>query len=540
MKILAAAAAWAAILTASSAIAQVKVDRVYPSAVGPGESMIAAEGKLPTWPCQVACDRADVTFACQEKSGNLKVTVAQDAAPGVAWIRLYDQKSASNLVPLLIESVAVTPEATAASGELGAASTVSLPAAIAGRLAKSGEVDAAGVTIKSGETLIASLIANQILQSPMDAVLQITDLNGNVLAQSDDVRGLDPQLVYRSNADLDAVVRLFAFPATPNSTVGFSGSASYTYVLRLTTGPFLDHVSPVAIGVSADQVTPAGWNLSADAVAKRREATEISPPLWHLDGAIGWHWQQSLNRQAINQMESSDPTSFASAESLPVVFCGRITEPRQVDRLRFRVSKGKKYAARSYAKSSGFLLDTVLRVIDVETDKEITRKDDISRTDFDAAVDFKAAEDSEYELQVSDAVDAFGIRHVYAVLLEEVVPSVRLSVAADQFSLSAGGSVEIPVTVTRTNGYVEKISVAATGLPAGVTVTPIISEAKGDTAKSVKLKLAAQADVQFQGSVKIVGTTLDSTGSSTDRVHTATFPLPLGLELEKIWLSVAK
>jgi hypothetical protein len=537
---LAVLAVLAAILTASSAIAQVKVDRFYPSAVGPGEMIVTAEGKLPTWPCELVCDRADVTFACEEKSGQVKVTVAQDAAPGVAWIRLYDQKSASNLVPLLIESVAVTPEATDAKAKSGESSPLALPSAIAGRLAKSGEVDAARVSIKSGDTLVASLIASQILQSPMDAVLQITDLNGNVLSQSDDVRGLDPQLVYRADADIEAIIRLFAFPATPNSTVGFSGSDSYTYVLRLTTGPFLDHVSPIAIGVPADEVTPAGWNLAADAVATRREATEITPPVWHLRAGLGWHWQQPLDERAINLSESSDPASFARAESLPVVFCGRISEPKQVDRVRFQVTKGKQYNARSYAKSGGYLHDAVLRVIDVDSGKEIVRKDDISRTDFDAAVDFKAATDGEYELQVSDAVEAFGIRHVYAVLLQESLPSVRLSVAADQFSLSAGGSLEIPVAVTRTNGFAEKISVAATGLPAGVTVTPIVSEVKGDTAKSVKLKLSAQADLQFQGNINVVGTTLDSTGKPTDQVHTATFPLPAGLELGKLWLTVAK
>ncbi len=530
----------ATLFAAASAAAQVKVDRFYPPAVGPGESTVTAEGKFPSWPCKIFCDRDDIQFGQEKESGRLKVTVAADSSPGVAWVRFFDQKNASNLVPMLIESIAVTPESSDSGKTPGEANGVTLPAAIAGRLAKNGEVDVVHVSLKSGDTLIGSLIAHQILQSPMDAVLQLADRDGNVLAQSEDVRGLDPQLVYRSADDIDVVVRVFAFPSAPNSSVSFSGSSSHTYVLRLTSGPFLDHVSPIAIGSAVETVTAAGWNLPADPILRRREATSICPPLWQLASGVGWHWQRILKANAANVHAPKDPNAFARADRLPVVFCGRISEAKQIDRLRFSVLKGKKYTAKSYAKSAGFLLDAVLRVIDVKSGDEIARKDDISRTDFDAAVDFRSKEDAEYELQVSDAVEAFGTRHVYAVVLEESLPNIRLSLAAEQFVLPPGGSLEIPVTVGRTNGYAEKVSVTATGLPEGVTATEVVSEAKGDTAKSVKLKLAAKDNVTFQGNVQIVGSALESEGKRSDETYPATFALRPQIDLADVWLSVAK
>ena len=531
--------AWlATLVAASTAAAQVQVDRLFPPGVGPGESVVTAEGKLPTWPCQIFCDRDDIQFTPDEAAGRWKITVPQDVSPGVAWIRLFDQQHASNLVPLMIESIPVATESKPADGVASDASPVALPAVIAGRLAKSGEVDAVRVSLKAGEALVGSLIANQILQSPMDAVLQIADLDGNVLAQAEDVRGLDPQLVFRSTEDLEGVIRIFAFPATPNSTVGFSGSSSHTYLLRLTTGPFLDHVLPIAVGAETDVATAAGWNLPDDPVLVLRRPTSISPQLCYLASGLGWHWRRSLDPRATNVLEAKDPNAFAQVDQLPAVFCGRISEARQVDRLRFQVSKGKKYTARSYSKADGFLLDTVLRVIDVKSGAELAEKDDLSRTDFDAVVEFQAKEDAIYELQVIDAVQAFGIRHVYAVRLEEAQPGLSLSLAADQFTLPAGGSLEIPVTVTRTSGYAEKLRVAATGLPDGVTASEVVSEAKGETAKAVKLKLSAEKNVIFQGSIQIVGTELDADGKPTATTRTATFPLRPGIELREIWLTV--
>lgn len=519
--------------------AQIQLDRFFPPAVGIGAAnIITAEGKFPNWPCDIHCDRDDIQILCDTKNGQLQVAIVDGAAPGIAWIRMHDQDSASNLVPLLIEPIKVTSETDGSTGTAAESPRVELPAIIAGRLATRSEVDGVRVSLKSGQTFIVSVVANRILQSPMDAVLQIADTDGNVLAQVDDSRGLDPQLVYQVSEDTDVVVRLFAFPATPNSTVGFSGAKTYVYLLRMTTGSFLDHVSPIFVGAEQATATAVGWNLPESLTLKRGEVRGFSPSVWHLGSQLGWHLQDSVSADAINVAESNTDQTVAQANSLPVVFSGQISESKQVDRFRFQVTAGKKYIAHSFSRSHGFLLDAVLRIVDVKSGKEVARKDDVSRTDFDAAVEFKAKEDADYELQISDAVEGFGKRHAYAVWLREAAPNVELSVAEDHYLLSAGGTVEIPVTVARQNGFESKFVISARGLPRGVSVADAVSETKGESAKTVKLKLSAADEAKFQGNIRFVGVVLDEKDQPTGQEYTVTHALPASIALPEIWLTV--
>ncbi len=234
---------------ASIAKAQVNVDRLYPPAVKTGEStIVTAEGKFPVWPAEVVCDRDDVTFVAQKDAGKWSVQVSPDARPGVAWVRFFDPKAASDLLPILVSRVPVHTESEP-NDRRSQAGAVELPVNITGKLGKGGDSDAYRVLLGQGDRLLACVTANEVLAAPMDAVLQVTDLSGNVLAQTDDVRGLDPQILYQADRDGDVIVRVFAFPETPNSTIGFGGSPAFVYALELTKGAFLDHVAAVDLGV---------------------------------------------------------------------------------------------------------------------------------------------------------------------------------------------------------------------------------------------------------------------------------------------------
>ena len=71
---------------------------------------------------------------------------------------------------------------------------------------------------------------------------------GFVLAQNDDARHIDPMVdFFSTEREATYTVRIFAFPLTPNSTIGFAGAANFVY--RLTSddpGPYLDHALPAA------------------------------------------------------------------------------------------------------------------------------------------------------------------------------------------------------------------------------------------------------------------------------------------------------
>src|SRR6056297_22250 len=251
-------------LCPTGARAQVQLDRFYPPVVSAGDqTVIKAEGKFAKWPVQSMCDRDDVQITLSETSGEVNVDVPADAAPGVAWIRLWDEKSTSKLTPLLIEPVSTIAE-NEPNNKTSEATAAPLPAVVYGKLEKSNDVDTYRVQLRKGQTFVASVTAHRVLRSPMDAVLQLVDPRGNVILQSDDDRGLDPQLIYQADRDSELLLRIFDFPETPTSTIGYAGGPSFVYTIRLTSDTFLDHALPLMVphGDSQEAITTVyGWNL---------------------------------------------------------------------------------------------------------------------------------------------------------------------------------------------------------------------------------------------------------------------------------------
>lgn len=517
-------------LGAASARAQVQLNRFFPPVVAAGqESTITAEGKFPKWPVNFDVDRDAIEIRPGKDSGKLTVVPPADASSGVIWIRMFDEKSASQLVPLIVSPVAVAIEKEP-NDKRSEANDLEIPSVVAGRLAKRGDSDAYRVSVKAGQQLVINATANQVLKSPMDAVLQLSDLRGNVLLQSDDGRGLDPQLVYRSDRDQDLLVRIFAFPETPNSTVGFGGASDFVYALEITTGPYLDHVADTESGPRA-----FGYNLPDDAPVISTADAETVPRVGSVAGALGWSWiLPPPEPNSIRTIEYGDPHDG----SLPVVVIGHIRERKEAHTIPVAVQKGVKYRAEVRSKVDGFLLDSMLEVVDPKTGSVLASNDDVSRGGYDAGVDFTAKADGTVDVRLTEMLEAFGPRHFYQLAIREQQPTFALSLASDRFVLDGDKPLEIAVSVTRLSGFSGKIRIEALDLPAGVTADPVISEAKGDTAKTVKLKLNTEKAVEGHSSIGVVGTELGESDAPVEPSRKATFALRPSYPISKFWLTV--
>jgi hypothetical protein len=536
------------LLTSAPSAAQVKLDRFFPPVVTAGQEVeIAAEGKFPHWPVEIDSDRTELKekgldgtgleITATDDTGNLRIRVGTDATPGPAWIRIRDAQSASEWFPLMITTAKVT-KADEPNDALEKATKLSLPTTVAGRLEKSGDVDSFRFSLGKGQRLVASVTANQVLRSPMDAVLQLTDLDGNVLAQSEDERGLDPQLVFETDQDREVVLRMFAFPETPNSSIRFSGASSHVYTIDVTTGPFIDHAFEYADG----EVAAYGENLGEGIAISRTESTVVSPPIAHADTALGWSWLPTYSEQW--SIINDDGGEIAA---LPTVVMGHIDQPSQIDSFTLSVQKGKRYRFDVRSKPDGFHLDSHLAVFHATDGKQLAENDDRERDGWDAGLDFDAKQDASIELQIRDLVNASGPRHFYQLRLQQRLPEVKLSVAAGQFTVKAGESLKLPVTVTRQDGYSNRLEVIATDLPPGVSAEAVVSEPKGDTAKTVELKLNAAKDAANDAAFRIVAKPIAQEGqteeagpqddSDAEPDVAATFELRPGVTVSEFWLS---
>src|SRR5690606_25352663 len=87
------------------------------------------------------------------------------------------------------------------------------------------------------------------------------DERGFVLTENIDHVGLDPYLEFAAPREGKYIVRLFGFPAEPNSTVAFSGGSDWIYRLRLDTvadpmGSALDFSRQAELAATATALVP--------------------------------------------------------------------------------------------------------------------------------------------------------------------------------------------------------------------------------------------------------------------------------------------
>lgn len=484
------------------------------------------------------------------KEKQFSIEIDAKAQPGLYWLRFHNAEGASGIRPFLVGTLPEQAE-TEPNNDLANAQKIQQPrVTINGVLSKSGDVDIYQVMLKKGETLVASQTANEQLGSPMDGVMQILNHRGTVLSQMDDTLWFDPRIVFTAPADGTYYVRTFAFPADPNSTIRFAGSATYIYRLTLTTGPYVDHSLPLAYHSATSQpVALQGWNLTESlkslqpVVNNNQERALISHPQ-----LANW----------IQVPISSNPVVVESKESqqekgqplkMPVSVTGKISKPEEVDIYRFSAKKGENLTFQIDSHKLGYPLDAHLKLFDAKG-KLLREMDDPVRNYFDARLIYKMPADGEYYLHVTDRFQHGGFRYVYLLSIQPTTADFKLQTPAEQYTLTTGGKpLEIEVTINRLSPrFSDDIEISLVGLPKGATCKPVISKVKEKTEKSVKLKLEAKPDTVFQGPLEIKGTSL----KDKTKTHLATAgikgispkrntarPKP-GLELPYLWLTIKK
>lgn len=519
--------------TSALVAAPPKLDSLFPAGAARGTTTkVAAAGTFATWPAKTWVDRPGLKIEPAAEKGQLNVTVELEAEAGVYWLRLADAEGATSPRPLVVgtlpELVEVEPNDAPSKPQPIAGSSI-----VNGRLQKSNDVDVFSLSLTKGQTLVASLLANRLLGSPCDGVLQICNPEGIVLAQNDDARGIDPEVVFAVPQDGKYLVRAFAFPTTPDSTIGFAGGDAFIYRLTVTTGAFVDHALPMAASRDAPtEVELFGWNLPDAAkkislpAAGDREQVTLFHPLVANSLTV-----PVVSTRNIVAAESSDPAQPQDVE-LPVVISGRIKSPRDVDAFRFAAKKGAKLLAQVDSFDLGYPLDPLLQLTDA-TGKVLVEIDD-TKKQRDADLAFTAPADGEYRLLIRDLHQHGGFRYAYRLAISETPPDFDLVLAADSFVLMPGKPLEIPITINRRGDLAGEIEVSAVGLPEGVAAQPVKSAGTGDTAKAVKLVVNSEKG-PISGSFRIVGTSVVEPVLK----KTAHYPLAaFNADLADVWLTV--
>lgn len=476
-----------------------------------------------------------------KESGKVEIEIPKDLAADRIWLRLHTDEGASPVAPFLIGDLPEIME-TEPNNRPSDIKPLGLPLVVNGALAK-GEVDSFAVDLKKGQTLVAALDANTRLGSPMDAVMQVVSPGGTVVAENHDDLGLDPRLGHAARVDGIHLVRVFAFPATPDSTIAFAGNTSYVYRLTLTTGPFATHAVPVAVPLSKlGMARPGGWNIphgimgavtfpKVDGIAEHLPADAPALPQGArmarvtAPGIAGMMEVVAHSVPLVPQV-ASGPTDLPA----PGAVSGVLAAPRAKNIHRLEMKKGQRLLVTVHGRSLGFPTDPVVRWID-PTGKLVTEADDMGSNP-DPTLTVTAATDGIHTLQVSDRFSHGSDRHRYLLTVRQPVPEYDLSVTTDNLVVSAGKPGELAVKVARKGqGPVGPITIRVEGLPVGVKAPEVVSESTGSTAATVTLKLTGDGKA-WGGAIRVVGKAKDLPETA------ALVPARMGVALETIWLTL--
>ncbi|MCE9533271.1 MAG: PPC domain-containing protein [Planctomycetes bacterium] len=461
-----------------------------------------------------------------KEAGKFTVTIAADVPPGTYWMRLVNDEGVSEQRPFLVgtlpEVLEVDPNDDSRMPQVLAEANV----VVNGRLNPVSDIDHFAVDLKKGQTLVASLQANSVLRSPMDGMLQVLSADGYVLAENNDFHGLDPQIAYSVPKDGRYLVRVFSFPAVADSSIRFFGSETCVYRLTLTTGGFAEHAFPLAVSLKdPSPVGLSGWNIpdAAKNIVVMPEQFSSRLPVRH-PSVTNPGFIRVEPHPCIEEVEPND-RAHAQLVETPVTISGRIGRPRDIDAYSFVLKKGDKRLIKVEASALGSQLDPVLEVFDT-TGKAFKEVDDVGALP-DPEFSFAVTIEGTYRIEIRDRYLHGGESYFYRVRITNPEPDFSVALAADQFSITPGETLEIPFTATRLNGLTQAIDLRAVDLPKGVECELIKVDA---AAKMLKLKLTAKKDA-VSGPFRIEGTAGFTRAARFDIV-------PFGTSTETFWLTV--
>ncbi len=510
------------------------LEHLFPGGAARGSTVeIMATGSFERWPVRAWASIPGLAIKAEGEKGKLSITVAPDATAGVHWVRLFDDEGPTNPRPFVVGTLPEVNESEPNDNPAQAQKVDASGVVVNGRFGKNGDVDSFRVTLKKGQTLVASMEANRHLGSPMDGVLQVASAEGFVLAQIDDEHDRDPQIVFEAPADGDYFVRGFAFPFVQESSIRFSGAPTYIYRLTLTTGGFVDHTFPLAVSSSSSsEVEAVGWNIPEAARRLTIEAAdgEDSRSIDHprLANPVEVRVVDTPSIVEVEPNDQSRPQTLA----LPMAVSGRIDPPGDVDTFAFPAKKGEPLVFTVESRSLGQPLDAVLRIGDGSGSTIVEVND--ARKDFDPEVRFNPPADGTYRVSIRDLNGQGGPRYAYLLTAGRPRADFALTLKSDRFAITPGTPLEVVVAVERREGYAEPIEIGLAEHFDGVIAPPVTSFKAGSTASSVTLRLTA-CDCVRPGAIRVVGTSGDGRRKAAT-ASVAGFPVPI----DSAWLTPSK
>lgn len=437
---------------------------------------------------------AKITIPTDAKNGQdpakFKVTIAFPADTPVGWypFRMATTKGASNLRILCVDDLP-SIAGNSANRNKTMAQAIPVPCTVTGAVATEAG-DFYKFTVKAGQRLSFDCLARRI-GSAVDAQMTVYDAKSmRELAYDNDSPGCqtDSRISYTFKEAGDYLVEV--------NDVLKRGGAEFFYYLRIGDFPLANTPMPMAAkrgtkakvgfaGPAVEGIAPIDVEVPSDPAIN---VIWVAPK--SAAGLHGWPVPLVLSdNDEAGETEPNNDIKQANRVAVPGGVTGRFQRGDDVDFYLFSAKKGQKLAieAQTIQYYSPSLVLMILR--NAKTGAEIGRSNPQAPLPGDQKIDFTAADDGDYVLEVQHLHFAGGPSESYRITFLPPANSFDIVLPNERFDVAPTGVAAIPVQVVR-KGYTGPIELTAAGHP-GLTGTATLKAGQN----AGILMVAAKADV---------------------------------------------
>jgi hypothetical protein len=433
-----------------------------------------------------------------------KITIAADAPPGAIRWQAANANGATDAGTFIIgdASAAGAAEFVEAEKTAEAPSLPPLPVVVNGRISKITEIDRYRFSTVAAGIVTARLVDD--LGKQFNGVVAIREEDaegepGDLVADAADTIGTGTTVMFTAKAGAKYVAEVY--------DADHAGDRAFVYRLSLEPGPRVVATLPIVVARGKPaSVEVVGYGVATGALKLESATQSIAAPSSKDD--LAPLTLATAHGKAKAELHLADETDALESKTTDVA-SRRIAAPARIsavldvadpatgmaaDKYRLAAKKGDLFRIVAQASKFGSPVDPSLVVVD-STGKEIIRNDDIGLDSIDAAVDFTAPADGDYDVIVSDFSGTPSSRaHVYRLVVDNGAELADFEITVpDFFPVAIGGKADFVVKIARRGGWKEPIEVSLESLPAGMTIVeepppaaPVPPPVKGAKPKPVK------------------------------------------------------
>jgi hypothetical protein len=341
-----------------------------------------------------------------------------------------------------------------------------LPLTVSGQIRHIEEVDRYRFqSPRSGPVTISTLARR--LKSPLNAVLEVRDETGHLIAGGADTAGMDTAFTFFAAAKTPYTLSLY--------DLDFRGNRSFVYQVSIVPGPRVVAMIPAAVQRGqTHEVEFVGYGLTGDGSQLDSQRQKITAPSDRSLSDFVFEFPtrsgQTVSTQVpLAEMAQDSELSRSGFElSVPVAVTGVLQEQYGEDRYVLSGTQGDVWAIDVDAQRIGSRLDVSLAVFDA-AGKELKRSDDLPGTT-DSGLEFPVPSDGKYSIAVADTSGHSGSREaVYRLRIRKATPEFT-GTTPEFLNTPIGKKTKLALRIARTGSCDAAIRLAVRGLPDGVTV----------------------------------------------------------------------